>query len=649
MRLSELASRLARGFALENPSRAASAPWLSAALLTGLLGACLALARPALSLPYLTDDMDLLLQFARLRSGELSWLSYLSHGHNEHRIPLLRLLYFWTEVGNFNAIPLRLAVLGIYAVCAWLGARLTCRYWGPWPSVAVGVVAVSAVGFSSMPLWVPSTVIFSLSAAFMLAACDLLSSPGKWRLGLATLSLVLAGLSMNASVLCVPILILAFWQRLGRGPRERFIVAGIWLAIAVCILVWSIVQMKEDDTTAGMERLIAAARNATFLATAAPYRWLMVWSTGAGGAVPGWWTVGAGFVIWIAMHFAVPGTLRRLIIMLSASAAVIAAAVGYGRSDFPLSELYLTDRYFYWFLVPLAMITVAVVCQLLPVSRHRLACGGIVLLALAGGWLQSTRSLAPLHGYPWIRTTMTGVESAKRLAVILAASGQEAPIEIENDAFIPIDGLHKGGLTFRTLSYAMNPHGIPGLQFAASANGASDARLNDVLRRWAQAEGWPAPPFLAVLGKMKPLLLPCIDFARSGSAQQIVSGFHDWDGEGRWMDVRGIAELSRSDESSVHIQAFTPRSLLLAALPPETSFTVKVSANGKPIGTLKFADGDTADVTFPLPPAAGDRVRITMESAFSWKGRDAYPGNNDPRTLTVRLLRIELTDAVDAK
>jgi hypothetical protein len=46
-----------------------------------------------------------------------------------------------------------------------------------------------------------------------------------------------------------------------------------------------------------------------------------------------------------------------------------------------------------------------------------------------------------------------------------------------------------------------------------------------------------------------------------------------------------------------------------------------------------------------LPESAGNRVRVALESAFSWKASDAYPGNEDPRRLTVQVRLIELTPA----
>ena len=88
---------------------------LAAALVAGLTGALCAL-------PFITDDLDMLGALALLRAGDVSWWHYLALHHNEHRVPLLRLLYWGATLGgDFDAVPIRVSILAVHAGCAALG------------------------------------------------------------------------------------------------------------------------------------------------------------------------------------------------------------------------------------------------------------------------------------------------------------------------------------------------------------------------------------------------------------------------------------------------------------------------------------------------------------------------------------------------
>src|SRR5690348_15709444 len=84
-------------------------------LAAGLWATSVAVCLGSLSLPYFSDDFAVLGSIARFRR-EGGLLRLLTQAHNEHIIPLLRLL-MWvaTRLGGFDATPMRLLLLTLHA------------------------------------------------------------------------------------------------------------------------------------------------------------------------------------------------------------------------------------------------------------------------------------------------------------------------------------------------------------------------------------------------------------------------------------------------------------------------------------------------------------------------------------------------------
>lgn len=612
----------------------AAALWL----LAGIFVCAFWLAGDLLRMPYVADDIDFLKEAALLRAGEVTWWHYLTTNHNEHCVPMMRMLYWATTfAGGLDAYPLRVAILGIHALCAWLLALLVLERWGSWQAVAVASVALGSVGFSSMPIWAPSTAVFSLSLGFLLCAAHQLLAG---RRAVATLALAAASLSLNAAVLAFPIVAAAFWTRLGTTNRGRARWAVLWVGMGAMLVLLSGAGAAPASAF-DAARFTAAGRNALFVVLSAPYRWTLAWTTGSAGSTPEWPAIAVVFAAWALAHLTVRQSLRPLVLMLSIGASLVAAAVGYGRWEFTPQMLYDTDRYYYWFGAPFAVVTVAMGAKLVGAANRPWGFGLIAAAACVSAYVQAANSLAPIQHLEWIQRSSSAADSARRLGDQLRKTAAASPLLVA-DGFVPVAGLHKDGLTLKTLSYSMSWRGIEQLVFVRSPSPEADRRLNAALAEWARQEGWPGPPVTVRQGELEPWLGGRIHFEQGAFASQIVFGFHEWDGHTRWMAERGAVDLEHTGQRQLRIAATAPIQALRPALSPGTRFEVAVLLDGVRLGTLDFDQGDRVNATFTVPAKPDSNVRITLESAFVWHARQILPGNHDPRELSISVEVIEL-------
>lgn len=608
-------------------------------MLIGLFVCAFWLAGDLLGMPYVADDLDFLKEAASLRAGEVTWWHYLTGSHNEHRVPTMRILYWVTSfIGGLDAYPLRVAILGIHVLCAWLAALLVLERWGRWQAVAVAAVSLGAVGFSSMPIWAPSTAVFSLSLGFLLCATQQLLAG---RRAVATLALVSASLSLNAAALAFPVVAAMFWPRLGASNRERALWAVLWIGMGAMVVWWSSGIGAAPAAGFDLTRFTAAGRNALFVVLSAPYRWTVAWTTGSIGSTPGWSAIAVVFAAWALAHLAVGQSLRPLVLMLSLAASLLAAAVGYGRWEFTPEMLYHTDRYYYWFGAPFAVLTVAVGGKVIGAANRPWRFGLLAAAACISAFVQAASSLAPIQHLEWVQQSSSAADSARRLGDQLRKSAAAAPLLVA-DGFVPVAGLHKNGLTLKTLSYSMSWRGIEQLVFVRAPAPEADRRLNAVFTEWARREGWPGPPVTVQHGELRPWLGGRINFDQGGFASQIVFGFHEWDGQARWMGRRGAVDLQRTGQRRLHIAAAGPIEALRRALGAGTKFEVAVLLDDVMLGTLAFDQGDRVNAIFTVPSKPDANVRITLDSAFVWHARQIFPGNDDPRELSISVEVIEL-------
>lgn len=628
------------------PPGPAGAPATAALLVLAIALAALLAYAPTFSMPFFTDDIDQLHSVADYREGVLSLGAYLSAGHNEHRIPVMRLVALAaTAPGGLDARAFHLTVFAVHVGCAVLVALMIAPAFGRLYALLGGVLfAVSGV-FSSMVVWAPTSAVFSFSLFFILLARHAIAGTERPRVGLASIALLAAALSLNGSVVAVVPFCIAYWERLGATRARRAVVAATWIVVAALVFRWSSAAFVAAPDAMGAAQLWHAARNGVFLVLSASIRWIRSWMAASAGTSPNAAELLSGTLLAVVAAGALPRGLRRHVLVLSASAALLALAVGYGRREQPIATIYWTDRYYYAFGAPFAVASVAVARLVIDRARRRWLVAALTLLVAAAGAVVTRHQLHPQITAEHIRAHRAALAQARTLAEALRIEASGSPMRVP-DGFVPLPGVHKGRMTLSAIVRGVYPDGIDGLEFARDRSRTDDDRLNAVLEAWARRARLPAPPVRAVRGCLEPTAGSGVDFRIGAFDAEVGPGFHSWEPHigARWMSRRGRLTLARSGQRAIAIEASVPgRELRKASLlAPEDR--VSVFANGILLGELSFFDTDLVTTEFLLPPGVGSPVELTFVSSFAWHPRQVFAKSRDARELSIAVAAVRLVD-----
>jgi len=235
----------------------------------------------AFPLSYALDDMDLLADLATMRSGHIPFYLFLAQPHNEHLVPLVRLL-FWgaTWVSGIDAWAARIAVVLVHVAgamaCAILTSYVSRNRLAPW---LAGTLYAGAGGFAGSVVWEITIATFSIAATLLSFAILAVAGPAGHRKAalIASLALVLAsGMGMAAgsvvAATSIPAYILIENPKLAVS-RWRAILA--YLLLAALILVGASLALAHWSVSATLR--FSGLLGGGWLILTAPFRFLVAW------------------------------------------------------------------------------------------------------------------------------------------------------------------------------------------------------------------------------------------------------------------------------------------------------------------------------------------------------------------------------------
>jgi hypothetical protein len=608
---------------------------------------------PTIGLPYAFDDLAQLAEIARVRAGEGSVLALLLLPHNEHTLPLLRAcLWGATSLGGADPSIFRVVMLLVHASAAVATGLLVLVHTRSRTAAWVVTTVYAAAGFSGSVVWSPTISIFGLAgAAGAWALAVLALDPARgWRSWVAALGFVVAG---SAALNTTPVLAAGLpAYRLLAGPRagpRRALLTVMAYGLLAAVILWlarSNFLGHGGVTKTSWEP--SALLSGAWIVYTAPLKfaagWLDFATVGTGGLSRIAWQAA---IAWSAVALALLGVRaadRRVLATLWMGPVALALTIGLGRAWLGLGPLYMTDRYYHAFLLPLAAHAgflaraPAAAAAGWPRLLRVAAAAGLIVLA-AAGVMASRHGLE--RGVPWRlfafheRAWVQGAVLAGLVAAVRPAAGQVATLA---DGLIPFDSVSSPGLSLLTLVRTHHPAPLPNVRISRDAIGAEDAAAqNRILTAWADRVGLDGPPVRVeggLLRDVRPRVW--LDFRRGAHDHAVVSGLEAWDGVHRWTSGEASVRLTPAP-GDLAIVASAPVSGLRTKWPGLAGVTVSLAADGTPLGEILVTEAPERTFRVPLPPdvrARGGFV-LSLRPHLQWR-----PSEVDPRSLDRRLLGI---------
>jgi hypothetical protein len=496
-------------------------------------------------LPYAFDDLDHLHALTTLRSGQISFSSWFFLNHNEHIVPLLRLYFLAaTRIGGLNALPLHIMVFLTYVAgavgCAWIFFSLTKSRLGAW---LAGTIYAGAGGFAGSTVWQPTIAQFSISGTPLILAMALLVGPyarKPWSI-VAIFGLVLvAAMGMGAiamAALAIPIyLYLAKPESVPARRRDLTIALSLLLIVSILAAtrwmmamhglvgkgaVWNGVNHSLHFTWKGLG-------NGLFLILTVPGRFLLAWvPAGELGLTV---DLAASLVGWILVAVSlrwVPKPMRVMLVSLWLGDCLLTLLIGLGRYRDTYPELFATDRYYFFFLLALALQTAAVLRALVARasgegSRSRRVAVACILSAVLLASLAAAHSRLDQCVY-WgiLKDHEHAFQEAKVLARILQDRAARQELHLA-DGPLRFPGVHKDHIALACVVFTQFPDGLPGITWTFSRTKPTNVAIpwnvppisdadaaieNQILDEWARIE--QRRPYSCVIGgKMRDITGP---------------------------------------------------------------------------------------------------------------------------------------------
>lgn len=440
-------------------------------ILVGILAAFVVFW-PALGLEYWTDDFDHLQEVAGLKIDRLSFTRFLFLPHNEHIVPVLRLqdLYVSRRWG-FEAEPAYALAIIWFGLCAGLTGLLARKMTGSnLRGLAAALLFAAAGTMSTMLVTVLTAMMFTQALACYLLA--LMAEKPSQKVALCAM----ACLCFPGSFPFAAAVAAASW------PRWGWRAGAAWIALTAVVLGyhrWA--HWMADSPSKPVDLSWAPA--GLWLPLTAPFRLFWSW-TGLAAPSPAVIAAGGG-VLWalgvlLGWRRLAHGT-RWMAASLLAGAVLQSLLTGAGRgSAFSTSEFFQTDRYYAFFLAPVA-ITLA--CS---APRHW-AIGAAAAGLLLPARIEMNRQVRESLPY----TSPLPLDQARKLASMAAEEIRrepDVPFRVR-DEFVRIPGIHKGGMFLSTVIYISYPEGLPGMRFVPQVAPLERKRLDELLYRWRIFEG----------------------------------------------------------------------------------------------------------------------------------------------------------------
>jgi hypothetical protein len=569
------------------------------------------MVRPTLALPYYSDDFDHGQLIAQIRAGLRPSRDLIIVPFHGQTLVLLRLL-FWlgTFAGGMGLTWVRVGVSAVHIAGA-AGCAILCARWtgSRLAGFLAGTLYAGALGFINEQIWWPSSAIFCLGAAFFILAMVAIEYDS---IGWAVLMLVIASLGLNGVL--IPALVLPVYCWLS-GRRRA---AGVFLCVILALLAIVFWQQSQQHDQAQIELSLGGFGLGAWLILTAPLRFFSGFTT---FALPGFQTIcKLSPLAWLPLLASVwfmKAHYRRVLLAVWIPSILLAFLVGFARANFYPDRygpgvLYVADRYYYFFLLPLVVHCVLFLSNFRWPRWRTLA----VCVALAAALIASrARYLAnvPRNNF---EAAARALAEGRLVNQTIRSYAAAQPLTL-TDAPIPIDGSHLNSLTLSFLVYSEYPRGIPGVGFVRGPLDARETAIeNSLLKPWARA---------ASSG---------IDFKEGSYQEDLTSGFSWWEPPFRWI----------GGHASLHLIS-APGDLVISAYAPvvqlHRAVHVSVMVNDHPAGAFIITTDGVHDYHLQ-PPALtpGTQADITLTSDVVWHARDIFPQSLDERNLSIALSAI---------
>lgn len=564
------------------------------------------MARGTFALPYLSDDFRHGELIAHVRAGLLPAADlFLAPFHGQTLVLLRLLFWFGTLKGGMSLAWVRIAICLVHAAGA-AGCAVLCTRWSgsKFAGLLAGTLYAGALGFVNEQIWWPSSAIFCLGASFFILA---LVAVEENSLVWAVLMLIVAALGLNGVL--VPALVLPVYAWFTGRRRMAALLLAVILAL-LALAFWRQTRTHDRDPLAFSLRALELGG---WLVLTAPFRFFAGFTA---LAIPGFrtildWSPVAWLPLLVSGWF-LRARYGRALLLVWTPALLVSVMTGVARANYPdrfgPGLLYMGDRYYYFFLLPLAIQCVLVLYSL---RWPRWIAPAILAAALLGSYAHFRAGLLLGHFDAGRKALDRG------RAVVQAISSFPVRPLVLSDVSVPLDGANYNAATLAFLIYGEYPSGIPGVR---------------VVRGPLDARGQAAQDAL-----LKPWLRPTpshIDFKAASYEEDLDSGFSWWEPPFRWIGSQAALHLIAAPGDLV-IRAYAPVDQL------HRTIHVTVAVNGRAIGQLAIGDPGTREYMLKAPRLTpGTRVNVTLTSDTIWHARDIFPDSLDERDLSIAISSI---------
>ena len=489
------------------------------------------------------DDIAHLHALACLRSGEISFTTWFFHQHNEHIVPLLRLYFLAaTKISGLSSWAMHVMIFLTYVAaafaCAWIFFSLTRSRLG---AFLAGTIYGGAGGFSGGVVWQPTVGQFSVAGTPLIFAVAILVSPcaRKWWADVAVLILIVVA-SMGMGATAIAALSIPLYLVLGRpesiSVRRRQLIIGFSLALVAAILMGTRWLMSAHGVH-GPAFAFQGTYDGLFLVFTAPGRFVLAWTPFGGLGLR--WDLPAsavGLVLFVLSWRWVPRALRTLLFALWVGDGLLVFLIGMGRYKIATYlDLFSTDRYYYFFLLSLALQAAAALAHMTrrllqgasPTRKTAIAC--VLACLMMAALVMSHIRLGETMLWWVIDQHQLDFREAKVLAKIVKATAAEQNLHLA-DGPIRFPGTLNEHLGFSAIIYTQFPSGLPGVVWNLSAtptasvgwpyhvapiSNADAAVQNQIFDEWSKKIN--RPPYTCVIGGNVRDVLPVKSCAEAAS------------------------------------------------------------------------------------------------------------------------------------
>ena len=493
--------------------------------------------------PYGFDDIAHLHALAALRSGEISFTTWFFYQHSEHIVPLLR-LYFMaaTKISGLSSAAMHVMIFLNYALgafaCAWILFSFTRSRLG---AFLAGTIYVGAGGFAGSAIWQPTAAQFSVAGTPLILATAIVVSPyarKRWADAAVLLLIVVSAMGMGAmavAALSIPLyLFLAKPDTITPARRNLMIGLSVLLSAALLLATWWVMYLHGVHSP---KFAMQGVYDGLFLVFVTPGRFLLAWTPFIELGLP--IDISAALAGWILLILTlrwVSKPLRVLLIALWVGNGLLALLIGMGRykiATYP--DLFATDRYHYFFLLPLTLHVATALDHMMRVllqgasPSRKIATTGVlgclILVALVMSHIRLDKQMI------WwvIEQHQQEFREAKVLAKIVRATAAQHNLHLA-DGPIRFPGDMNLHLGFSCIIFTQFPKGLPGVQWSLSRtpttsvgwpyhvppiSDADAAVQNQIFDEWSKKLN--RPPYTCVLGGKIRDVLPVTSCAEAAT------------------------------------------------------------------------------------------------------------------------------------